>query len=200
MNFRLSVIAIAMFSFGASAAMPMNPMDKHIVKTEQFKGVSYQLEKALGRNLSGEELKNLTSALDAEATPEVIDVADDGTRNTTKRMVCASAGYSAGLLLYRAVCVSLFPVRTYKMAILGVGVALELKASITSLTFKYNGDRYAKNFDPIPGEYGVVTAGGTGVLGVTFYGGESGNKSVSGQAINFGGGADFGSGSYMVIQ
>lgn len=200
MNFRLSLIALAMFSFGASAAMAVNPMDKVIVKSEQFKGVNYQLEKALGRNLSGEERENLAAALAAESIPQVIAVEDDGIRNTTKSLVCASVGYSAGMLFYRAVCVSLFPVRTYDMAILGVGAALELKASITRLTFSYNGDRYAKDFDPIPGKYGVVSMGATGLVGLTFYGGDSGNKSVSGQAVNFGGGGDLGSASFMVIQ
>jgi hypothetical protein len=197
----MAVLLCPMTSF---ALGPVNPIDRVIVKTEQFKGVSYLLEQGLGRSLTANEKAQLARAIpngpiESDEDKLIIKVAD-GQKDKSYALWCVGVTAGAVLQFSRAVCASLQTMRTYELGTLGVGYVLEANANLFRLVVSFESSRYGADYDPIPGHYALGTMGATLVGGGTGFTGDSGNKSVSGAGYNIGLGVDLSSVSVLYIQ
>ncbi|MGZ3724107.1 MAG: hypothetical protein ACXVA9_14285 [Bdellovibrionales bacterium] len=184
-------------------------LSRVIVKTEQFKGVSNILENSLNRPLSNEERNQLATQMASDVSHGtfpweeddlIIKVSDGGPRDKNSALYCIGFTMSGIAEVSHAKCASWQSGRAYDLVTIGGGINLQGLLSVFRLSISFNSADYNSTFDPIPGNYGLVTQGLTVGIGGTKFDGDSGNKTVSGGAFNVGGGFNFGTISALIIQ
>ena len=101
------------------------------------------------------------------------------------------AGVRGGVIVYarlEAICASYKPFATYRLSLQAAGSAI-LAGNGFRLSILYPAERYAADFDPVPGDYYASSKGFA--PGVSHVKGSSGNKLIRGYVINGGAGVDW---------
>lgn len=144
------------------------------------------------------DLENLSSSENQIASAG--EEAPEFARTSTKSIYCVGIGFNAFMGRFAAGCVHVRSLKSYSVSMIGAGVGFRLVESVFRLTVSYDGSRYAQDFDPIPGQYGMVTMGASLGMGLTGYAGDSGNKTLIGSGYAAGFGLDFGTVSLAIIE
>lgn len=201
--FRFITLAIVSFSSAAALAFPVNQLRALDSTTQSAIEI---LEAKLGRSASATERSQIADFVREQSSSKAIEVSN---RSPRKKLKCWGFTAGAGAVIARAVClhVHLFngygfepTIQAYGLAMLGVGMSGALVGQVIGLDVIYDPSRYDKDFDPVPGNYGVISIGLTGGIGFTSFGGDSGNKRIDGLSFNVGAGFDFPTISMLVIE
>lgn len=100
-------------------------------------------------------------------------------------------GLRGGVVVYarlEAMCLSYTPYATYHLSLQAAGSAI-LAGNAFRLSVLYPAERYAADFDPVPGDYYASSKGFA--PGASHIEGSSGNKKIKGYVINGGAGVDW---------
>ena len=100
-------------------------------------------------------------------------------------------GVRGGMIVYarlEAMCAAYKPFVTYRLSLQAAGSAI-LAGNAFRLRIQYPAERYAPDFDPVPGDYYASSKGFA--PGASHIEGSSGNKKITGYVINGGAGVDW---------
>jgi len=191
------VLAFGLISTTSHAAIPVVQLNAK--QHQRLEAAQNVLESELGGHLSAEQRNELAILLKEEVREDFVQVADQ-TRSQAKAIYCVGYNFAGGVSLTRAACVHAWTLMGYQAAFIGVGSVANISGMVFRLVVKFDPTRYAQTFDPVPGQYGVVSQGATLVLGATIFTGDSGNKTLSGGGLNVGLGIDLATISYVIIE
>jgi hypothetical protein len=201
-------LSVPSASFAIIGTANGGALDRLIIRSEQFKGVSDVLENRLGRSLSAQEKMGLAKVfrpypvgpIGSEEDDSLIIRVSDGGKDKALSLYCI--GYSVGAVweMTRAICASPQTWKAYDLATIGGGIKFEATASAFRMLVSFDSSRYSETFDPIPGKYVLGSMGGALGLAYTGYAGDSGNKSLTGISAGIGLGLNLGNVSALIIQ
>jgi len=199
----LLAVTALVFPMSSFALGPINPLDRVVVKTEQFKGVNYLLEQGLGRPLTASERAQLARAIPngpVDGGDDLIIKVSNGPQEKTYALYCIGlAGAFVGKIS-GAVCASLQTMKSYTLGFIGIGEAVQADADFFRLAITFDSAGDDKSFDPIPGSYLLATTGMTVFGGGTGFVGTAGNKELYGVGLNIGLGLDLGTVAGLYIR
>ena len=202
MLIRSLIVCVCFLATSTSFALGLIPKST-IEKFSQAQAAIEVLEEKVGFSLSDEQRAQLIDAAADEVPNNFVEFASANTFKNPKGLALYCVGGSGALTMkmLRAGCVHIWTLTAYDMLLIGGGVAFSLNIHpIIKVVVTYDQSRYDNEFDPIPGEYGAVSIGGSLGIGMNFISGDSGNKELSASLLNVGVGIDLGTLSMIVIR